>query len=386
MEDQNNKKKTPYYKLVRRRRILTTACVLVGICLAIFLFFILKRYDDYETEKSIDLDNAQRTQYEDFNNHLLSYNLDGASLMDYSGNIIWNSGYEMQDPSLEVRSKVALIYDKQGTLMKIFSKDGLDGTIRTALPITAASISEKKTIAVIMQDADVAHIELYKDTGDVLATGEMHLADSGYPISLSLSSDGSRLAVSALRLMEGATKSEVMFYDFNASEKKYENHRVKTYSFSNMVIPQIAYVKNDKLLAIGNSEVIIFNNRKEPEVEKELFVNEEIRSVFYNQTYFGMIVNEQKEDGEVMNSLKLYNMQARERFAREIDQPFTICKIMHNNEILLTDTKTTSLYNTFGTQIFNYSFTDAIRHMIPGNGYMRYYLIQDKEMRQVRLR
>lgn len=57
--------------------------------------------------------------------------------------------------------------------------------------------------------------------------------------------------VSQLDVKDGNVKTTISFYDFSNKGKDEIDNIVATYSFSDQIIPQIAYVDGDKAIAFG---------------------------------------------------------------------------------------------------------------------------------------
>ena len=73
-----------------------------------------------------------------------------------------------------------LIYDVQGTQAAILTNTGFEQSIKTAMPIVDAKIASQGTVAILMQDGETGYVQLCDDAGKVLASGELHMKNSGY--------------------------------------------------------------------------------------------------------------------------------------------------------------------------------------------------------------
>ena len=124
------------------------------------------------------------------------------------------------------------------------------------MPIVDANIASQGTVAILMQDGEAGYVQVCNDAGKVLASGELHMKNSGYPLAITLSSTAQRLMVSQLDVKDGNVKTTISFYDFSNKGKDEIDNIVATYSFSDRIVPQIAYVDGDKAIAFGDSEVI----------------------------------------------------------------------------------------------------------------------------------
>lgn len=87
---------------------------------------------------------------------------------------------------IDVCGNYILIYDVQGTQAAILTNTGFKQTIKTAMPIVDANIASQGTVAILMQDGEAGYVQVCNDAGKVLASGELHMKNSGYPLAESL--------------------------------------------------------------------------------------------------------------------------------------------------------------------------------------------------------
>lgn len=371
--------------MLKKRYIIT---IIVGLVLflALILYYNFAKYSDYSVDRVLRVENAGKTNYVNVFDKLISYNPDGVALLDKKGEQIWNLSFEMQDPRIETKREYVLLFDRQGTVIVVLDENGEVSRINASYPITHASISENGNIAVIMQQPESAHIVAYEKEGVVIAEGEVFASESGYPLSVSLSSNGESMAVSSLKLAEGDIKSEITFYDFSKDGSLKENNKASVFSYSDEVIPILDHVKDDKVLAIGSGSVSVFSNGAEPKVQKELFFEGEVKSVVHNEEYFGIVSEKENEEGNIINVLTLYTTGCTKRFSKEIDASYSKCEILDNNEIFLTDGKTATIYNSFGEKKFQKEFEGDVSSIIPAGGQKGYYLLAGGEFQRISLK
>ena len=366
----------------RTRRILLL--VLVGIIFVAYAAYrMFASYTDYEVTASMERSDAEQTAYLDFNENLLSYGRDGAFYTDYSGNLLWNETYEMAKPKVKACGDRLLIYDKTGTQMILCSLTGHINTISTTLPIADADVSAKGQIAVLMREGNTGYLLLYDADGSRLASGELHTQNTGYPISIGLSSDGKRLLVSLVDLNAGDVKTTLLFYDFGTAGSKKEDNIIGTYSYSNILIPEVDFVGGDHAIAIGDREIVTFSVGNTPSVKSEVFFSGQIKSVFHNDNYYG-VVSAGKEDAD--NVLDVYNMSGTRRFEKEISATYTDVEFTKTNEVLLTDGQQVVIYTLLGVKKFDHTFAEGVRQIIPWESRRTYVLIKNDTMERIRLR
>lgn len=371
--------------MLKRRFLIFGSIVLLFIAAAV-AYILFARFENYTIIETLRNENAGRTNYEKALGGIISYNPDGVSLMDYSANKKWNISYEMKTPQLEVSSNYVLIYDKQGSVLEVANTEGETVRINTSFPINIASISDNGNTAVVMQQQENSHIIMYDYKGTILAEGELHAGESGYPMGISLSSNGEVLAVSVLHLSEADIKTEVVFYDFSEEGSLKENNKSATFSFSDTVIPLIDHVEDSKVIAVGTNSAVIFSSGSDPKIINEIFYEKEIKSVVHNARYFGIITESESEDGEMINVLDLYTTNGKKRFSKEIDISYSKCKIMENNEILFTDGKETTILTSYGACRYKNETDSDIQNMLYDKRFRHYLLVHAGELSKIILK
>ncbi len=383
-QEQKTKRKKPKLSKPMRTVLIALASVVI-IVVAFVLWRILAKYDAVEVRNTRPRTDSEQTEYMDFNGNLLAYSRDGIFYTDYEGNLIWNESYEMNQPVIETCQNYLLVYDRSGMQIRIMSSSGMAGSISTTLPISAADVSSSGTIAVLMQENAVAYLHVYDVNGNLLASGETHMNKGGYPMDIAISADGTRLMVTMLDLASGAVQSTINFYNFGNAGIDQTNNLMGTFTYGNMVIPEVDYVKDDRAIAIGDSEIVIFGTGEKPKSESEIYISEEIKSVFHNNDYIGVITDSVNEAGEPANELRVYNLRGKQLFSKIFEEGYNDCYFMKNGESVITDGQVLSIYNKYGVQKFHYDFGEGIYRMIPWEGSRNYVLIHKETIERIRI-
>lgn len=362
--------------LKTKKRLIILAAIILIFVIGIILYSMLMHFSGFSVLRVIREENSEKTEYAKVFGGLLAFNSDGIQLLDLEGSQRWNIGLEMQDPRVEYNKMYALVYDRRGTVLEIVNRSGEVGRISAAFPITAATLAENGTVAVVMQQQDVAHVILYSPDGTVIAEGKLHSSESGYPLAASISSNGKVLAISALHLSDADVKSDILFYDFTEQGSLKENNKSATFSFSGEVIPLLDHVAGDKVLAIGTGAATIFSAGTEPRIDKQLFFSKEIKSVVHNEKYFGIVTEEDTETGEIINNLTMYTMSTSKKYSKKIDDTYNRLKLLENDEVFITDGTHTTIITPLGIEKFSNDFGGDVSDMLAGSGARNYYLLQ----------
>lgn len=362
--------------------ILAIAGVMI-IAVNIVIYYLQNlMYTDYEVVETMERIDTAASEFLEFNGQLLKYTKDGAVYSDFDGAVIWNQSYEMEMPCVSTCGEYLAIYDKGGTGLYILDKEGLRGTIKSTVPIQCVSIANQGVVAVLTEDRDTSYLQIYNQSGKELAAGEFHIEDGGFPLAIALSEDAQMLAVSRLDINEGDVKSTIVFYNYGSVGQNEIDNIVGVYSYSNIVIPEIKYVSNHRLLAFGDTEIIIYEGEQKPVVAQEVDLKEEMLSVFYSEAYFGIVFNGSQSNNYLM---KLYNMKGS--CIREIEfvMDYKDIYFLENNLICIQNDKRCAFYTITGNKRFDYTFDKDIYGIVSGLTQRDYVFILNGETARVKL-
>ena len=298
---------------IHRMKILILIFILAGIAIgllfAAFLYLENKVYTHYEVIEQIARRETESAEYEEFQGNVLQYTQDGAVYSSITGEVFWNQTYEMESPRITMCEQYLAIYEQEGNRIYIMNTHGQEGTIQTTIPVQRVSISAQGTVAVLMEDSQTSYIHMYRKDGKQLAAGELHIENSGYPLDLALSQDAQKLAVSMLNITDASVKSTVVFYNYGTVGQNEIDNIVASYTYDDMIIPGIRFVTNDRLLAFGDQKVLIYEGKQKPAVAKEIKCKKNIRSIYYNKEYFGLVFDDPDAAGGYLTNV--YSMKGR---------------------------------------------------------------------------
>lgn len=381
-EDYGQKLRAHRLKILKR-----TIFVILFIALAAIgtgLFLALRQYTAYDVTSSVERLDTDATNFAEFRGNILKYSNDGAFYTDLSNELIWNQTYELAEPAIDICGDYLVIYDKGGSMIYIMSVSGPEGSVETTMPISQVCVAEQGTIAVLMQKDGVGHLALYDRSGENLAQGAIHGEKGGYPIAIALSKDAIKLAVSMLDINDGIVKSTVAFYNFGSVGQNVTDHCVGINSFPDMVIPEIEFVTNDRLAAIGDTAILLFEGTQKPQLTQEITLEREVKSVFYNEEYIGVICS--NNDEAVTHHLYLYDAKGKIKMETDFDMEYEQAELLPNGEICIRNENTCAIYTARGTYKFYYEFEKQLYCIIPGATPFHYSFVLDGETQKIRLK
>ena len=370
----------------RRRVILLVLVILLLLAAAAvitYIYYEKKVYNSYDVMSSVERSDTNASDFTEFQGNLLKCTNDGAVYTDLAGNLIWNQTYEMDHPTVETCGKYIAIYEPNGTQLYILDTVNLQGSIHTTMPIQKVSIAAQGTTAILMENEGTSYLQIYAKTGEQLASGELHVQNSGYPLDLALSENGEKLAVSMLDINDGSVKTVIAFYNFGAVGQNSIDKIVGSYSYADLVIPKIQYLSEDTMVAFGDERVILFTGAQKPAEEASIELKEEVKSVFYDETHFGLIYD---AAGGKNHKLVYYDLSGKQIMDITFDTDYTDVDILANGELCILGENSCEIFNSRGIRKFQYDFQEHIYQILSGRMQTDYTFILEGETQKVKLR
>ncbi len=348
------------------------------------IYFQYKEYTDFEVITEILRSDSEATQYETFAGNILRYNNDGAFYADMSDNLIWNQAYEMQNPMVDICENYAAVADRQGTQIYIMNTIGVQGQIETNKPIQAICVGNQGIVAILTQEEGTSYLELYNKSGDSVASGEIHMENSGYPLDIALSNDANKLAVSILDISKGEARTTVAFYNFGSVGQNEIDNIVGSYTYEDMVIPEIDFITNDILIAFGDSQVVLFEGTQKPEELWKLPLEKEVKSIFYDESYFGLVYD--KGDTSNTHIMEIYDTKGKLRLEQSFKMSYQPIEFLENHQVCILDDTRCVIYTLRGVKKFAYTFDMPVYKVLSGKTDWKYTFILDGAMDEVKLK
>lgn len=361
------------HKKVRRRRFYLILTVIVLLAAAAGGAYWFRRFYQYEQavpgwERVFDRGNGSFTGYARFGTNLLKYTKDGASYIDSSGKDVWIQSYEMKSPIAAVNGKYAAIADKQGNSIYICDETGPQGVATTVLPIVKVTVSAQGVVAAHVEDQNASYIYFYRKDGTEIKLSIKALLGGqiGYPLDIDLSPDGQMLMGSYVYL-DGGRKNKVAFYNFSEVGKNAQNRFVGAFweVYENSMVPRIHYMDDIHSVAFADNGLTFYSSKDvmSPELVAQVPVEETIRSIFYNETYAGIITL--SSGGEEQYRLSLYRADGTQVFSREFSYEYSHVDI-DGDTIFLYNEDSCQIYNTYGNLKFEGTFDFSVSKVTKG--------------------
>lgn len=373
-----------------RKRAVFGAAVIVFLAALVFVWTRYRyfyQYTGYETAWETDMVEGTFAEYVPFGNNLLKYTRDGASYIDESGKAVWNQTYEIKTPIVSVNGDYVAIADQQGNDIYICDKNGNQGVITTLSPILKVCVSAHGVVAAILDDSKVNYINLYSKNGELLTDSSTYLENSGYPLDLSLSPDGTLLMMSYLYLDSGVMHGRVTFHNFSEAGKTYNDRLVAGFDkdyFDKSVIARVKILNESRAVAFADDALVFFNldNVTSPAIIETYPMENEIQSIFYSTQYVGLLTDNTASADPY--ALTVYDANGKKKLETTVNYEYTQAQFDGEN-ILLYNESSCRLYNMDGVEKFAGEFDFMVSKMRVGSSGSTMTITGGQKMRGIRL-
>ncbi len=388
-KEKRQKSQGDYQKklLKSRLRIVYRVLLVVAVVGAVLALVAVQAkrhiYTGYETVASVNRETSSDATDVRLKNGILTYSKDGAHCTDAKGNVKWNQTYVIQDVQLALCGDVAAIGSYNGREIYVQNAEKQLGTITTTMPIRNLTVAETGRVTAVLADTDVTWLKTYETDGTESYTGQAHMNDGGYPISICLSPDGELLAISYLYVDAGVVKTSVVFYNFGPVGENQSDYLVSAYSYSDLIVPKVQFMNNDTAFAVGDSRLMIYTGSQKPVTAGEYLYEEEIQSVFYSDKYVGLVFLSDQTESKYR--IDVYNTSAAKVGSYYFDVDYTDIFFEDDDMVIYNDAEC-QIFMTDGVEKYHGNFNKSVRLMLPAGGSYKYYLVTENTIDTIQLK
>jgi hypothetical protein len=372
------------YRAKNRTYRFFAAVIAVMAVLLVVLFMMNRHYNRAEIVKIRDFVAEEGAVCANFDGCVLQYGPNGAVCADTNGHVKWSITYEMDEPIISIRGKIAAIADYGGRTIYVMNKKKQLYTVSTSLPIHKVEASECGEVAAVLDDKTSTWIRLYSKTGKEVAYFVRSMEENGYPMDLAISPSGSMVCVSSLMMKDMSVVSNLTFYDFGKAGKNYEQHVAASFEYENEVLPYVWFMGNNRCAAVSDSRFVVFDTSgTEPKNSINNMLTENLQGLFEDGDHVGLLFNDLTQEN--MYRLDLYDQNGQ----KEGDVGFTMAYNdlqMTGGRVYINNEQTMQIYTTDGKEIFNGGFDRAIKVLIPSRWLGGLTAVSENEIDAIKLR
>ncbi|MEE0955363.1 MAG: DUF5711 family protein [Eubacterium sp.] len=359
------------------------AAIVLAFVLAAFLFGNFFRYQGYSSLASVPQASTASTNYTGLRDAVLTYDGEGASLMDLELNQIWNVQYTISSPAVSIKDDSIAIYDKQGSTIVLCDRSGERGTVTTSYPLIKAKVSEMGSVAAIEKDGEVTWLEYFNPDGSRVASVRTSMDSVGYPLDMAVSNDGMVLAVSYIAYEGEQKKGLLDFYQFGSTGQNQVDNRVAEFEYKDHFFPQVEFLGENRCIAFRDNGFSVFTSDDVPAKVDDVVLEDKIASVAYDESEFAILSSVTDKEGSTKTQVTLYNLDGRK--IRDFDAGISYNTVeMDGSEIDFYADSHLTVYSTAGVRKFDGTIEDD-----PGSifsvGNFRFGVVTDDSLNIVKL-
>ncbi len=377
------KTKIRRYKLKNVYRVLLVAAALAAFAVLVMIQYKRHIYSSYDTVSTVLLENYAGAENVRLQNCVLTYSKDGAHCTNAKGEVTWNQTHEIQNVKLAVCRDVVAIGSYNGREIYVQNTEKQLGTITTNMPIRDLTVSATGNVTAVLSDTAVTWVNTYSATGEMLFSGQTHMQEAGYPVSVSLSPNGVLLAVSYIYLDAGTLKTNVIFYNFGPVGENNNDHVVGMYFYPDVLIPEIHFVDDETAFAVGDDRLVLFKGGQTPMNTGVYIYEKQIQSVFYGEEHIGLVLV--SDDSEHSYMMDVYNTDGKKTGTYYFDLEYKDIFFEKEGFVIYNDSE--CLIMTYGgVEKFNGYFSKTVDLLFPANGAYKYVLVTENSMDTIQLK
>ncbi len=370
----NNKRK-------RRKRALAGMSSIFALAAAWYLLIHLQTYTAVSISDTYPNIGAQNGSYEQFAGGVLKYSRDGISYLNQKGEEQWNQPYQIKNPFVEGNDTSAAVADKGGNDIFVFQKDGVKGEIHTTLPIQRISVSEQGIVCAVLKNESTPQIVCYDTAGNILVEHKTSSSGTGYPMDASISPDGEVMQVVYLNTQDGKIISKVAYYNFGKEGEGATDRQVAEKEYGDIVVAEGFFMSQNVSAAVGDNMLVIYKGEEAPEEEVSIEIDKVIKSVFHNDRYIGMVLQNKGKGGY---ELRLYNRAGKQVMSEDFTGDYSNVEL-YGSQVVMYDGKQCSIFMRNGIQKFKGEMPHHILEIFPVAGINKYIVMNANGMEHVRL-
>lgn len=376
------KKKSRKHRFARLYTIGLVIVLLAAVLIGYFIYVKSKIYDSYSVISSVKRENIDGARILEFDRSILSYSKDGANAMDSNGNLLWNQTFDMQNPMVAICGNTVAFADYGGSRIYVQNSKGETGVVNTAMPIQKITTSENGYVAAVLEDVDVTWIYMYDLNGTIISYFRTTMEKSGYPLDICLSSDGEVMCVSYYYVDCNDVKSSVAFYNFGDVGQNAIDNYVSGYNYSNTMVPMAQFMDSQTAFAVSSGRLSMYAGAHKPVNVSEMFINDEIMSVFYCEDCVAIIYSNEVNGSKYR--LELYNKAGKVLSTKAFDFDYSNVTFSDGNVVLYGD-KTIYVGTYSGSLKYEGKYDKPMLLVIPVPGTFKYTIVTEDSIDVIEL-
>lgn len=365
----------------RLRKTLSLFLVLLAVAGGAFFWWnrSARTYHGYAVTSELSLNGGILTALNEDNRLILCYH-DGASALDGTGKLLWEAAFQMDNPRAAVSGGMTAIADIGGTQVCVVGENGIPHSYQVVYPIVGHDVAGQGVTVVLLDAGADDYIRLYDMTGELRVDINTKTKKDGFPVSLALSDDGTKLVTLYLSFDGDEMVSKVTFYNAGEVGKSYAGNVVGQKIYEGELIGGIDFLDNDTVCIRKENGADIYRMTQIPSFAAEIRADGTLLDLVASSGGIALLQQEEKT-GE--KTLVYYTTQGKKQ-AEYHGIPEYERLFVGNREVALFSPQQLTIYRGNASIKFSGELKQSYQSFAFGGG-SRYFLMETGRIQTIKL-
>ena len=151
----------------------------------------------------------------------------------------------------------------------------------------------------------------------------------------------------------------------------------------NYSVLEVKFLNNDLVAAFGDDKVVLYSMKQKPSVVKEIAINKEIKSIFYDDSYVGLILDSGQADNPY--TMVVYDSEGDKVCEKHFNFSYKNIKIANKTIILYNDVAL-KVYTVKGKEKYDDTFSEGIVDVIMLEDKYTYLIVSPISIKKIKLK
>lgn len=368
-----------------KRLLILFLLVLLVAGAGLYISVSSRSYNAYEVIASYEIEDVTSMEYLAYGDNYIKYSKDGVSYVDRNNHTVWMESYAMKMPRAVVAGDYIAIADFNGNQVYLFGREGKLNQTTTQYTIIDVDVALQGVFAVVLESDTGNLILTYDKNGKKISENFTTAESSGYPLDIALSADGQKLVTSYVCFDGVAMKNQLGTYNFGSvGQNENADRFMGGFDLEDTLVSKVVFFGEHTICAFGDNQLLFYSMKEKPSELTKVALNSEIKSIFYNTAYVGIVYEKENTQKLHQYELKAYNASGREVVSLDIDIPYKHIRATENRIIVSGDSEC-RIYDYNGALLFSYSFGKKLVNLIPMADKREYMAVFENGSEYIRL-
>ncbi len=365
LAEENESRRTAR-RVKKTRLFVILVILLISAGVVYFVYTRNREYQGYKVLSSTDIIYEANAEYTEFGGNLLKYTPEGVSYINANGDVVWTAGADMKIPIASTNGDYAVVADKGGNAVRVFSTEGAVSDLVMPYKILDVDVASQGAFTVVLESDVTNYVNMYDKKGNPVYEMQTSIDKSGYPLAIAISDDGQKLFTSYYYMEGIQNRNNLAAYNFGSvGQNANADRMVGGFSLDDELVTRVEFLNNNLVAAFSDTEIILYDMKEIPSERARIaYQQEQIQSIFCSSTYIGTIERSSSAEDSTDYLMRVYDLSGNETFRYPFNMVYDNIHAS-DDEIILTGGNQCMIVTSKGRNKFRYSFDEMVRNMIP---------------------